>query len=1123
MTFDRTRPAPVTRLLTIFSAIVVPITFMIVTPEVRASGPQDAQKRVRTSPIQRAMEANAQMRELQRRTGLAKGNTDGLTAVRDRVGIELNDASKTSSTVFFYDKMEAGVNGWTTALYGGATDDIWHQTTVDASSPTHSWWPGIDGQADYWTGRRINTAAITPAIDLTAAGAPLTLLFTENIYTERGWDYCMVDVSTDAGASWTPLRGVYGTAPTGDSEGWRITTLDISAYAGSTVNIRFYFDTGDTLYNTFPGWFVDDVMVFDQGGLITGKSFFDVNSNAAKDPGERGIIDWKITADGPVSLTTKTNYHGRYWLTVPLGDYTVSEEAKGGWTQTAPPGGTWFISVLTADTVASGVHFGNWRQASWIYGVKFHDLNQNGFQDGGDTLLGDWKITLADTNNVRIRYDVTDSLGEYGLPVFEPGTYIVREKDKPFWIQTYPPTEHYTITIPNLTTVLTTGDFGNYYSDSANSVFGRKFDDVNRNGVYDLHEPGVPGFEMKLGGTRSKFRITDDSGYYSFTGLPQGVYSVRETNQDGWWPSLPALPETTYLFFLSAGVYVDSINFGNYQIVPGSISGTKWNDLNDNGVKDGGEPGIANWKINLTGKATASVFTDVNGDYTFPGLWPGYYSVSETWKPFWRQTYPADLGTHSVFIGPEQDLTGINFGNTSDSTFSTTFRTFRYDSLALGKDQRGKAKPVKVRPDRVEFSLMFINAEPTSVSEIFIKFTNSILDSLTVSRPGILLQASKNKIATFTLTTPMAVGETLFVSGFGKKAVPQNVRRWFWTRSDLVRGPVHYGGTFLLNVLRYPMPNTFNLLEVVAPGLRVGLGGPHTVLHRNWRALKRSILERGDRLHIGSPRCLDRFEGGSQRPISRERRYLLPKQHNNALFGEAIALKVNVRGSDNLYMPPGFGDLVYDEGTGGALPLNGMSVREISGLLDKYMSAFSDTAFFPSCTMIPEWAGLDVDTLYDRIVRINTSFSGPIDTVSFQGGLMFTGVANIDSVPYLRLDTSTAMRPRIAHEAIWADLPEEFELSQNYPNPFNPTTTVEYYLPGDSYVSVYIYNTLGQEVARLLDNELQEGGYQETMVEASGLSSGIYFYRLAARTIGDPEEGEAARSFSMVKKMVVMK
>ncbi|HLB01165.1 MAG TPA: SdrD B-like domain-containing protein, partial [Bacteroidota bacterium] len=785
--------------------------------------------------------------------------------------------------------------------------------------------------------------------------------------------------------------------------------------------------------------------------------------------------------------------------------------------------GTWFVSMITADTVADDVHFGNWRQASWIYGSKFHDLNRNGFRDGGDTLLGDWRITIADTNNIRIRYDVTDSLGEYGLPVFEPGTYIVREKDKNFWVQTYPPNERWTVTIPDLNTTVTLRDFGNYYSDSVNSIFGRKFNDVNRNRAPDLHESGVPGFEMYLGGTKSRYRTTDDSGYYGFVGLPPGVYSVKEIRQDGWWPSLPALPETSYSLLLSSGMYVDSINFGNYEIVPSAISGSKWNDLNDNGARDLGEPGIANWKINMAGKATSTVYTDVNGDYTFSGLWPGDYTVSESWRPFWRQTHPPNLGTHGFFLGPEQNLAGITFGNTSDSSFSTTFRTFTYDSLAFGKDRRNKTKPVKLHPDKVQFSAMFVNAETTSVGEIYMKFTIAVLDSPTVSRPGILQLGGKNKIAVFTLATPMAVGETLIVSGFGKKPIPQNVRKWYWTRSDLVRGMNNLGTTFLLNVLRYPMPNTINLIQVVGPGLRVGLGGAHTVLHNTYKAVLRSMVERGDRLHLGTPRCLDRFEGISQRPISRQRRYLMPKQHNNMLFGEAITLKVNVRGSDNLNLPPGFGDLIYDEGTGGALPLNGMSVREISGWLDKYMSSFSDTAFFPSCSMIPEWAGLDVDTLLDRVRRINGSFSGPIDTTSFSTGLMFSGVGSIGEVAYLRLDTSTAMRPRIAHEEIWADVPEEFELSQNYPNPFNPTTTVEYFLPEASTVTVTIYNMLGQVVARLVDNELQEDGPQEIAIDASNLSSGIYFYRMAAKTLGDPEDGEAPRSFSMVKKMVVMK
>jgi len=1090
----------------------------------QGDGTRTAQDRSRISPIRRAMEARAQMKELEQLKGAAAGQgMNSLSSVREKVGITLNDATQTSSTIFFYDNAEGGLNGWTTALYGGTTDDIWHQTTVDASSATHSWWPGIDVDTNYWTGRRINTAAITPAIDLTTAVAPLTLLFTENFYTERGWDYCMVDVSTDGGANWAPLRGVYGTAPSGVTGGWRITTLDLSAYAGSTLNVRFYFDTGDTLFNAFPGWFVDDVMVFDQGGLITGKKYFDVNSNGTKDAGERGVGDWKITATGPVTLTTTTNFHGRYWLNLPLGNYTVSEEHQPGWTQTAPPSGTWFISMLTADTVAANTNFGNWRQASWIYGAKFHDLNKNGFRDGGDTLLSGWRITLADTNNIRVRYDVTDSLGEYGLPVFEPGTYIVRERDEDFWVQTYPPTERYTITIPDLFTTVNLKDFGNYYSDSVNSIFGRKFNDLNRNGVYDLHEPGVPGFEMYLGGAKSRYRTTDDSGYYSFTGLPTGIYTVKEIQQDGWWPSLPALPETLYSFFLSSGTYIDSVNFGNYEIVPGSISGSKWNDLNDNGVRDIGEPGLANWKITLAGKTTATAYTDVNGDYTFPGLWPGDYMVSESWRPFWRQTYPPNLGTHGFVLGPEQDVTGISFGNTVDSTFSTTFRTFTYDSLALGKDKRNRTKPVKPVPDKVEFSLVFVNEEPQSVVEIFMKFTNAVLDTPTFNRNGTVQMGGRNKIAVITLDAPIPVGDTLIVSGFGKKPIPQNVRRWYWRRSDFSQGLVHFNGIFRTNILRYPMPNTINLIQEVAPGLRIGLGGAHTVVHNTYRALLKSMIERGDRLHIGLPRCLDRFEGTAQRPISRQRRYLMPKQHNNVLFGEAIALKVNIRGSDNLNMPAGFGDLIYDEGTGGALPLNGMSVREISGLLDKYMSSFSDTAFSPSCAMIPEWAGLDVDTLYNRIRRINSSFSGPLDTVSFSTGLVFSGVGQIDDVPWLRLDTSTALHPRIAHEEIWEEVPEQFDLSQNYPNPFNPTTTVEYFLPEASTVTVTIYNTLGQVVARVLDNELQEDGYQEVSIDASGLSSGIYFYRLAAKTTGDPEEETAPRSFSMVKKMVVMK
>ncbi len=77
----------------------------------------------------------------------------------------------------------------------------------------------------------------------------------------------------------------------------------------------------------------------------------------------------------------------------------------------------------------------------------------------------------------------------------------------------------------------------------------------------------------------------------------------------------------------------------------------------------------------------------------------------------------------------------------------------------------------------------------------------------------------------------------------------------------------------------------------------------------------------------------------------------------------------------------------------------------------------------------------------------------------------------------------------------------EYRLAQNFPNPFNPATVIEYSLPKASRVSVAIYNAIGQEIARLVGNEMQSPGAHEVTwngKDASGkaVSSGVYFYRL---------------------------
>jgi hypothetical protein len=77
------------------------------------------------------------------------------------------------------------------------------------------------------------------------------------------------------------------------------------------------------------------------------------------------------------------------------------------------------------------------------------------------------------------------------------------------------------------------------------------------------------------------------------------------------------------------------------------------------------------------------------------------------------------------------------------------------------------------------------------------------------------------------------------------------------------------------------------------------------------------------------------------------------------------------------------------------------------------------------------------------------------------------------------------------------EAPTKFSLSQNYPNPFNSSTTIAYGLPEATYVSLIIYDCLGNNV-RTLVNEVQEAGAHYVVFESNNLSSGIYFMRIRA-------------------------
>ncbi|MBI4547485.1 MAG: SBBP repeat-containing protein [Ignavibacteriae bacterium] len=81
-------------------------------------------------------------------------------------------------------------------------------------------------------------------------------------------------------------------------------------------------------------------------------------------------------------------------------------------------------------------------------------------------------------------------------------------------------------------------------------------------------------------------------------------------------------------------------------------------------------------------------------------------------------------------------------------------------------------------------------------------------------------------------------------------------------------------------------------------------------------------------------------------------------------------------------------------------------------------------------------------------------------------------------------------------------LPERFCLEQNHPNPFNPSTVISFQLPVSSFATLKVYNVLGQEVATLVNAEMKPGSHEVTW-DATGLPSGVYFYRLQAGSFAE--------------------
>jgi len=150
-----------------------------------------------------------------------------------------------------------------------------------------------------------------------------------------------------------------------------------------------------------------------------------------------------------------------------------------------------------------------------------------------------------------------------------------------------------------------------------------------------------------------------------------------------------------------------------------------------------------------------------------------------------------------------------------------------------------------------------------------------------------------------------------------------------------------------------------------------------------------------------------------------------------------------------------------------------------------------------------------------------------LDTASYWNfppkGLKWDKIYRIKGLPIVNVPYLVRALPAVAggnsvpRTVAEGAQPEAYSLNQNYPNPFNPTTQIAFNLVDKGFVTVKIFNMLGQEVATLANHEEMAAGQNAVTFEASNFASGAYFYRVV---IND-EAG--AIKFQAVKKMMLVK
>jgi protocatechuate 3,4-dioxygenase beta subunit len=407
----------------------------------------------------------------------------------------------------------------------------------------------------------------------------------------------------------------------------------------------------------------------------TGTVMLDENAHATSTASGGGNVLVGVTSEATATITVTYSYiadnsikPGSYTiveLATPPGYFDGRNSSNGVPLDNAPGNNVIPVTVVPGVPNYPLNEFGKLKGAS-LSGYVYGDISAGGYNDGimqpGEQGIAGVVITLSGTNDVGA-VNITTTTNANGYYLFNnlrPGIYSITESHPAGWIDGKD-----TIGTPGgsvgadvFSNIHLTNGFGgtnnNFGELKVGELSGRVFNDSSaagfNNGVQDPGEPGIAGVTISLSGVDysgapvTASATTDQNGDYKFSNLAPGTYTITKTPPPNWLEGKQVLgtlggqqQTDQFTITMPAGGAGDHYNFA--ELVPSTLEGYVYLDTgagaeNNDGIKEPDEPGLGRVVITLTGtndlgSVQAQTVTAADGHYSFTGLRPGTYALTE--------------------------------------------------------------------------------------------------------------------------------------------------------------------------------------------------------------------------------------------------------------------------------------------------------------------------------------------------------------------------------------------------------------------------------------------------------------------------------------------------------------